>query len=107
MRQEQRKANLQRLRHPVSTVDVFIDELILHGFSHADRYAIGDAISLELEHQLSEASVLPFLEQSADIEFIKTTPIALPRNEKPIGVGNQIGQAVFNGMKNDPQGRRR
>jgi hypothetical protein len=106
MRQRQRAANLQRLRKPVSGLEVFIDELILHGFSPSDRDSIGEALSMEMEHQLAEASFQNLLEQSTDVEFMKTTRIALPPNAKPTWVGNQVGQAVFDGMKNDLRGRR-
>lgn len=106
MRQKQRAANVQQLTHPFSKVEVLIDEVVLHGFSPADRYFIGDALSLEIERRLTEAGQQPFLRQAANRPLINAGRIALPPNAKPAWVGAQVGQAVFGSlMNNRPRSR--
>jgi len=99
MRRQQRAANIRKLPQPVSSVEVFIDELVLHGFSAADRYSIGDALTLEIERQLAEASTHPFLSRDTDLSLINAGRIGLPPNAKPAWIGTRVGRAVFNGLK--------
>ncbi len=106
MRRQRRAANVRRLTQPVPTVEVFIDELVLHGFSAGDRYAIAEALSPELERRLSESRALSFLSQDADLSLINAGRIPHPPNAKPAWVGAQAGQAVFDGLKDNLPRRR-
>jgi hypothetical protein len=107
MRQEQRKANLQRLRHPVSTVDVFIDELILHGFSPADRYIVGDAFGHELGQLFENRESSISLIKEPHVPELNAGRIILPSNVKPVSVGIQVAQAVYRSLNNTHRGNQR
>jgi hypothetical protein len=78
-------------------VEIVIDELILHGFSYAERYAIGDSLSQELE-RLVEAQGFQ-AGQNAVVPVLKPAPVILPANAKPAHVGSQVAQAIYGGLK--------
>ena len=78
-------------------VEIVIDELVLHGFPPAERYAIGDSLSQELEQLVLEQGYLP--QEGMDIPMHRAAPIKLPANPKPDMVGSQVAQAVFGGLK--------
>ncbi len=78
-------------------VEIVIDELILHGFSPAERYAIGDSLSQELERLVVEQGFQAH--QNADIPVLKAAPVKLQPDAKSDQVGSQVAQAVFGGLK--------
>lgn len=77
-------------------VEIVIDELILHGYSPAERYAIGDSLSLELERLVMDGG-FPVLE-SMDIPSLRTAPVNLHPSSKPDLVGSRVAQAVYKGL---------
>jgi hypothetical protein len=78
-------------------VEIVIDELVLHGYSPAERYAIGDSLSRELERLVMEQPFQPH--ESVDIPMLRTAPVNLPANAKSEMVGSQAAQAVYRGLK--------
>lgn len=76
--------------------EIVIDELILHGFSPAERYVIGDSLSLELERLVMEQGFQPH--ESVDIPMLKAAPVNLPANSKPVQVGSHVAQSVYKGL---------
>lgn len=77
-------------------VEIVIDELILHGFSPAERYAVGDSLSLELERLMTDQGYQP--RENVDIPVFKTAPIKLQPNAKSGDVGAKVAQAVHKGL---------
>jgi hypothetical protein len=73
-------------------VEIVIDELILHGFSPAERVAIGDSLSLELERLITEQGFQAF--ENVDTPVLKAAPVKLQANAKPKTVGSQVAQVV-------------
>ena len=78
-------------------MEIVIDDLVLHGFSPADRYTIGDSLSLELERLVMEQGFQPH--ESVDVPLLKAAPVNLPVNSKPDQVGSHVAQAVYGGLK--------
>jgi hypothetical protein len=77
-------------------VEIVIDELVLHGFSPADRYTIGDSLSRELEWLVMEQGFQPH--ESVDVPLLKAAPVNLATNSKPDQVGAHVAQAVYGGL---------
>jgi hypothetical protein len=77
-------------------VEIVIDELVLHGYSPAERYAIGDSLSRELERLVMEQPFQPH--ESVDIPMLKAAPVNLPASSKPDLVGSQVAQSVYKGL---------
>ena len=78
-------------------VEIVIDELVLHGYSPAERYTIGNSLSRELERLVMEQGFQPH--ESMDIPMLRAAPINLPANSKPGQVGSHVAQAVYGGLK--------
>jgi len=77
-------------------VEVLIDELILHGFSPAERYAIGDSLSQELERLILDQGYQAH--DNVEIPVLRAAPVTLQSNAKSDQVGSQIAKAVHNSL---------
>lgn len=106
MRREQRAANVQKMKRKIASVEVQIDELILHGPFTSNRYDIGDAFSHELEHFLGEVKPDSSFLKKDHIRVLSTDPIAISSKVKPDVFGAQIAQAVHGGLNTMNQGGR-
>jgi hypothetical protein len=102
MRRERRAANIQKMKQKNSSVEVQIDELVLHDFPVADRYAIGDALSHELS-QLINAEAFPF-DRGFHIPVQRAAEISILPDAKPASVGAKVAQAVHAGLNTIHQG---
>jgi hypothetical protein len=91
MRRDRRRENQRRLTQTPLNIELRIDELILHGFSAADRYAIGDAVSSELESLLRESGINAAA--SLDIPWLRA-PNPVSTGMKPQATGVQVAKAV-------------
>ena len=94
MRRAQRAENIRKMKQPVRQIEIGIDELILHGFPAADRYLIGDALSLELGRLFEDSQPRDLPAGQDHIPALNAGRILLPSNVKPPEVGRQAAQAV-------------
>ncbi len=97
MRRERRAANVQKMKWANRNVEIQIDELILHGFPAADRYAIGDALSSELSQLVVNAKEYPF-DEDIHIPVQRTGEFLVPPNAKPALIGARVAQTVQAGL---------
>jgi hypothetical protein len=104
MRRAQRAANLRNLSAAPRAIEVQIDELVLRGFARADRYAIGDALSSEIQRLLAGVDEQPFLRQSTDRPVLDAGRVALAPNADPAAVGAQVGQAIHTSLNQTKKG---
>jgi hypothetical protein len=80
------------------SVELHIEELVLHGFAPSHRYAIGDAVEREMARLLSDQGVpIALRSQSATAE-IKGGTFNAAHNARPGAIGRQIAQAVYQGF---------
>jgi hypothetical protein len=82
----------------IPNVEVFIDELVLHGFAPGDRFDIGDVVEHELarlirEHDMSSLSV-----NAVALERLDGGAFNVNSGSKAFTIGNQIAQAVHRGL---------
>ena len=80
------------------SVDLQIEELVLHGFAPVGRYAIGDAVERQLVRLLHEQGLPISLHSKSAVGEIKAATINVGRNAKPNAIGQQIAQAVYQGF---------
>ncbi len=73
-------------------VDITIDELVLHGFSPADREAIGAAFSLELERLAAEFGAST--PAGVDIPSLRAQTTIPRAGAGPAVIGAQVAKAV-------------
>jgi len=78
-------------------VELHIEELLLHGFSPRDRYAIRDAV----EHELTRLIVsggLPCIAAETVIERLDGGRFKVAQDVKPGAAGKQLAQTLYRGM---------
>ena len=78
-------------------IEFIIDELVLHGFSPTERYAIGEALSLELQ-RLAVTSGPGGLTSLKDASSLRASDLTLQPGAKPAALGAQIAGAVHGSL---------
>jgi hypothetical protein len=81
------------------SVELHIEELVLHGFAPGDRYKIGEAVQLELQRLLAEQSVPHPLNAGVELAQIDAGAFYVQPNAKPGATGAQVAQAVYGGIR--------
>jgi hypothetical protein len=81
-------------------VVVNIDELILEGFAHSDRYRIGASIERELGRLLAAEGLPDLLQVAGEMPRVDGGSFAVPQNSKAEAAGARIAQSVYHGMRN-------
>ena len=89
------------IRNPHS-IELHIEELVLHGLSPGDRYRIADAVELELSRLLAEPGFLSSIIAGDEIVRVDGGTFAAARGAKPAAIGVQIAQAVYGGLSQYP-----
>jgi hypothetical protein len=79
-------------------IELHIEELVLHGFSHNDRYAIGEAVQRELMRLFAEQGVHGSLSRGFRAERVDGGTFNVKPSVRAEGIGTQIGQAVYGGL---------
>lgn len=82
-------------------IEVNIDELVLHGFSPADRLLIGQAVERELTLIFSEQGVHSSLVKNSNVPFLNGGSFQMKANASPGSIGNQIAGNVYSGLNSD------
>ena len=95
---------------PPHSIELHIEELVLHGLSPGDRYRIADAVERELSRLFAEPGLLSSMADGDEIPRLDGGSFAAGRGAKPAAIGAQIAQAVYGGLSQYPTpgaGRRR
>jgi hypothetical protein len=80
-----------------SSLDVHIEEIVLHGFPAGHRHSIGDATHHELTRLLGSNGLSPNLSQSS--ERIDAGNFQMNHGAEPDVVGSLVANAVYGGLK--------
>ena len=79
-------------------IEIYIEELVLHGFAGVDRYAIGDAVSAELARLIADGIPALFAE-NMHIPSLRTPPVQIaPGALQPEGVGTQVANTLYQSL---------
>jgi hypothetical protein len=84
---------------PRASVDLRIGELLLDGFTPADRYAIGEAVERELARLLNEQGTPSTVTQEIEIEHLDGGAIELRQSTGSAEIGIELAKAVYGGLK--------
>lgn len=87
-----------------SGIELHIEELVLHGFAHRDRYAIGAAVERELARLFAEQGIPASLMNGGDMARLNGGSFAVTRGSKPEAIGSQVAQSVYQGMNGGMKG---
>ncbi len=82
-----------------TNIELRIDQLILHGFSPADRYPIADTVRGELERLFATEGVPPTLAQGGAIPTLDGGDFELTQNMSAQAIGVQVAQTVYGALK--------
>lgn len=80
--------------HP--TIELHVEELVLHGFAGGDRYTISDAVERELAFLLTNK--IPMRSESSAEVFLDGGEIHLRPGFSARQLGKEIGRRVFAGL---------
>ncbi len=83
--------------HPTvpRAIELHIDELVLHGFSPADRLRIGSALEGELARLLAEGTLPVALASAGHIESLDAGSFERSPHATPAWIGGQVARAVY------------
>ena len=79
------------------TIDLRIDEIVLHGFAPADRHRIGDAFQRELTRLLAAEGVPPAWASGGPAAQVDAGAFTVAPGARPEIVGAQVARAVYAG----------
>lgn len=80
------------------TIELHIEELVLHGFPPTDRHALGDAVEHELARLLAEQGLPHWLASGGGLARVDGGKFDVAPGAQPDGIGAQVAQAVFRGL---------
>ena len=80
-------------------LELNINELVLHGFAHGDRYLISAAIEQELSRLLAERGAPPLLQNNGDFATLSGGHFQMAPGMKAHAIGAQVAQAVYRGLQ--------
>jgi hypothetical protein len=76
-----------------SSIQLHIEELVLHGFAPGDRYRIGDAVETELRRLL--AGQLPSsFRQNSEIDHLDGGEFKVTSGATPEAIGGHVAESV-------------
>ncbi len=76
-------------------VELYIEELVLHGFPPGDRYRLGEAVERELVRLLTEQGVASGLTHVGDIARLDGGAFAVQPGAGAEGIGVQVAQSIY------------
>jgi len=82
----------------VKSIEVFIDELILHGFAASDRHRIKAAVERELGRLFSEQGAPSALAQTGEIATLDGGTVEVAPGSHVEAVGTQVARALYGGL---------
>jgi hypothetical protein len=106
--QESRQSTRQGLRQGNSgrargdSVEVHIEELVLHGFASGDRYCIGDAIQEELVRLLEAQNLPASLQDRGAHDQIDAGTLHVNAGERAAMIGVKTARALHDGISRMP-----
>jgi hypothetical protein len=78
-----------------ASIEIYIDELVLHGFAPGDRYGIGQAVTGELTRLLAAQDYPASFGQSAEVAFLDAGSFRMAQGAGPEAVGAQVAQTIY------------
>jgi hypothetical protein len=81
-----------------STIELHIEELVLHGFVPSDRYRIGDAVERELAHLLIEKREMMSWSANSEVERVDGGAFYMATGAHADTLGAQVAQSVFRAL---------
>ena len=81
------------------SIELHIEELLLHSFSPGDQYRIGEAVEQELSRLLADRSVPQLLERGREIANMDGGAFEVVTGSRAEVVGAQVAKAVYGRLR--------
>ena len=82
-------------------IELYIEELVLHGFEGYNQYGIGEAIEREITRLLQERGLPASFSAEINVGHLNAGGITVQPNAQANTVGNQIAQSIYKGLGNE------
>lgn len=79
-------------------IELYIDNLVLHGLAYDDRYLIGTAIERELNRLFAERGAPPLLAREGDFSRLDGGVFDTTPGAKAELVGMQVAQKIYGSL---------
>jgi hypothetical protein len=83
-------------------LELYIEELVLHGFAARDRDRISAALQQELTRLFTEQGIPPTLTQGGQIAQLNGGTFNITAGTRPDIIGTQIAQSIYGGFSHEP-----
>lgn len=81
-----------------SSVELHIEELVLHGFAPSDRFRIGDALERELTRLFTEQGAPVAITHDVEIAHLNGGAINVQPGSNAEATGIQLARAIYGGF---------
>jgi hypothetical protein len=81
------------------SIELRIEELVLHGFSPGDRHRIAEAVQWELTRLLADPAMRASLAIPRATARLDGGSFQLVANSKPEAIGVQVAQSLHRGLE--------
>lgn len=79
-------------------IELHVEELVLHGFEHGDRYRIGHAVEQELGRLLTEGGAPQLLTRSGEVPRLDGGSFEAKPDSGVEEFGAKVARAVYGGL---------
>ena len=90
---------LSRRSAPRASIELHIQELVLHGFDARDRHRIRDAVERELGRLLAEQGLASAMIGKAEIAALDPGTFSVTPDANPENTGGLIARAIYKGLR--------
>ena len=79
-------------------IELYIEQLVLHGFSPSDRHRIGEAVKLELTRLFTEQGISHSMSKGGEFTRLDSGTFNIAPSSKAEAIGSQVAQSVYAGF---------
>jgi hypothetical protein len=80
------------------SVELHIEELVLHGFAPGDCYLVGEAVERELTRLFTEQGTPPAITQDGEIEHVDGGSFEIIAGSNAATIGRQLAREIYGGF---------
>jgi hypothetical protein len=82
----------------MKTIEIQIDQLILHGFDRIERHQVGSVVQSELSRLIREQGLPLSLKQIQVIGNMNAGKFRMGKSTGPSDIGTHVAQKIYRGM---------
>jgi hypothetical protein len=86
------------LGQPQPSVEIHIEELVLHGFSPHARFRVAEAVQQELARLVFQEGVPASMLKSMEVDGLDGGAFTLAPAARDQGMGKQVARAIYGGL---------